>query len=42
MKPVLVVDVRCTTEWVRGFDFLEDVREKVKFARDKGTVRSDG
>lgn len=42
MPPVLVVDVHRMTEWVPSFDYLKDLKEKVRFARSHGAIRNDG
>ncbi len=42
MPRVQVVDVRRMTEFVPTFDCLDDVRNKVTFAREQGAVRNDG
>lgn len=42
MTPVQVIDVLRMTEWVPNFDYLQDVKEKVRFARAQGAVRDNG
>jgi class 3 adenylate cyclase len=42
MATVHVVDVSRKTIWIPNFDYLQDVRQNVKFARTKGTIQDDG
>jgi class 3 adenylate cyclase len=41
MASVHVIDVFRRTEWIANFDYFQDIRESVKYAREKGVIKSD-